>query len=45
MAPIFSPTVKLNNGFDIPVLGLGTWKVKENSYFKTPFNYILMKNS
>jgi len=26
MAPIFAPTVKLNNGIDIPVLGLGTWK-------------------
>jgi hypothetical protein len=37
MAPIFAPTVKLNNGFDIPVLGLGTWKVKVN-YLKTPFN-------
>jgi len=28
MAPILSPTLKLNDGHDIPVLGLGTWQSK-----------------
>uniref|UniRef100_A0A1I8PKS4 NADP-dependent oxidoreductase domain-containing protein n=1 Tax=Stomoxys calcitrans TaxID=35570 RepID=A0A1I8PKS4_STOCA len=30
MAPILAPTVKLNNGYEMPVLGLGTYESKDN---------------
>ncbi|TMW40206.1 hypothetical protein DOY81_014713, partial [Sarcophaga bullata] len=29
MAPILAPTVKLNNGYEMPVLGLGTYELKK----------------
>ncbi|XP_075162202.1 1,5-anhydro-D-fructose reductase isoform X3 [Haematobia irritans] len=30
MAPILAPTIKLNNGYEMPVLGLGTYESKNN---------------
>ncbi|XP_037824845.1 1,5-anhydro-D-fructose reductase-like [Lucilia sericata] len=30
MAPILAPTVKLNNGYEMPILGLGTYESKNN---------------
>ena len=27
------PKVKFNNGLEIPILGIGTWKVKFFTYF------------
>lgn len=29
MAPKLAPTVKLNNGYEMPILGLGTYLVSE----------------
>ncbi|XP_075162201.1 1,5-anhydro-D-fructose reductase isoform X2 [Haematobia irritans] len=29
MAPILAPTIKLNNGYEMPVLGLGTYELKK----------------
>ncbi|XP_065360470.1 aldo-keto reductase family 1 member B1-like isoform X1 [Calliphora vicina] len=30
MAPILAPTVKLNNGYEMPIFGLGTYESKNN---------------
>jgi len=30
MAPKLAPTIRLNNGFEMPVIGLGTYESKEN---------------
>lgn len=38
MAPILAPKVKLNNGYEMPVLGLGTYEV---SFFLCRFCSVL----